>query len=118
MPGADGLQALDELHRLGLRLKVIVVTTYLSSQLVEKCRDAGASGYLVKSEDLYQLTTMIDRVLAGEKVFPDFSQHEAVQNGFSYFDEFLKRSEEHTSELQSLMRISYAVFCLKKQITH
>src|SRR3546814_7360984 len=30
------------------------------------------------------------------------------------FDVF-KRSEEHTSELQSLMRISYAVFCLKKK---
>src|SRR3546814_10796896 len=28
------------------------------------------------------------------------------------------RSEEHTSELQSLMRISYAVFCLKKNTTH
>src|SRR3546814_5453494 len=28
------------------------------------------------------------------------------------------RSEEHTSELQSLMRISYAVFCLKKNITN
>src|SRR3546814_4822159 len=28
----------------------------------------------------------------------------------------MMRSEEHTSELQSLMRISYAVFCLKKQI--
>src|SRR3546814_979210 len=28
---------------------------------------------------------------------------------------FLRRSEEHTSELQSLMRISYAVFCLKKK---
>src|SRR3546814_9665418 len=28
---------------------------------------------------------------------------------------FRKRSEEHTSELQSLMRISYAVFCLKKK---
>src|SRR3546814_10593079 len=27
------------------------------------------------------------------------------------------RSEEHTSELQSLMRISYAVFCLKKKTT-
>src|SRR3546814_7635459 len=27
------------------------------------------------------------------------------------------RSEEHTSELQSLMRISYAVFCLQKKIT-
>src|SRR3546814_4714546 len=29
-----------------------------------------------------------------------------------------ERSEEHTSELQSLMRISYAVFCLKKKISH
>src|SRR3546814_10559071 len=28
------------------------------------------------------------------------------------------RSEEHTSELQSLMRISYAVFCLKKKTHH
>src|SRR3546814_6629605 len=28
------------------------------------------------------------------------------------------RSEEHTSELQSLMRISYAVFCLKKKTEH
>src|SRR3546814_3783611 len=31
---------------------------------------------------------------------------------------FSHRSEEHTSELQSLMRISYAVFCLKKIKTH
>src|SRR3546814_7371274 len=30
---------------------------------------------------------------------------------------WLNRSEEHTSELQSLMRISYAVFCLKKKKT-
>src|SRR3546814_8146735 len=30
----------------------------------------------------------------------------------------LYRSEEHTSELQSLMRISYAVFCLKKKNTN
>src|SRR3546814_1669448 len=30
----------------------------------------------------------------------------------------LPRSEEHTSELQSLMRISYAVFCLKKKKLH
>src|SRR3546814_9452149 len=36
----------------------------------------------------------------------------------SYRDlEEMLRSEEHTSELQSLMRISYAVFCLKKKKT-
>src|SRR3546814_3563896 len=36
--------------------------------------------------------------------------------GLRWSDLFL-RSEEHTSELQSLMRISYAVFCLKKKKT-
>src|SRR3546814_10504817 len=36
----------------------------------------------------------------------------AMETGFDYAR---LRSEEHTSELQSLMRISYAVFCLKKK---
>src|SRR3546814_1023909 len=35
--------------------------------------------------------------------------------GATCFTTGIKRSEEHTSELQSLMRISYAVYCLKKQ---
>src|SRR3546814_9101438 len=42
----------------------------------------------------------------------------AVMKGLWTEDSFTfegERSEEHTSELQSLMRLSYAVFCLKKQ---
>src|SRR3546814_4451470 len=35
--------------------------------------------------------------------------------GMRIYDVYGMRSEEHTSELQSLMRISYAVFCLKKK---
>src|SRR3546814_4138035 len=35
----------------------------------------------------------------------------------AYEPQIYDRSEEHTSELQSLMRISYAVFCLKKKTT-
>src|SRR3546814_1745043 len=41
-------------------------------------------------------------------VFADDMYEHIVYDGF-------ERSEEHTSELQSLMRISYAVFCLKKK---
>src|SRR3546814_3077573 len=45
-----------------------------------------------------------------------YSCMEAVLNALhNVFSVFVFRSEEHTSELQSLMRISYAVFCLKKQ---
>src|SRR3546814_5566966 len=39
----------------------------------------------------------------------------AFDIGWGFMNE---RSEEHTSELQSLMRISYAVFCLKKKTNH
>src|SRR3546814_4636690 len=38
-----------------------------------------------------------------------------VQNGSKHIVSHSERSEEHTSELQSLMPISYAVFCLKKK---
>src|SRR3546814_3358441 len=41
----------------------------------------------------------------------------APRSGWSSDVESFRRSEEHTSELQSLMRISYAVFCLKKKNT-
>src|SRR3546814_8377079 len=40
------------------------------------------------------------------------------RNAFSIVCGTCSRSEEHTSELQSLMRISYAVFCLKKKKKH
>src|SRR3546814_6913652 len=45
---------------------------------------------------------------------PDLDLRFAVLGCGLGFVESLQRSEEHTSELQSLMRISYAVFCLKK----
>src|SRR3546814_4972276 len=46
----------------------------------------------------------------GQRVAPGL-RHDRQHDSDMRFD----RSEEHTSELQSLMRISYAVFCLKKK---
>src|SRR3546814_1318133 len=46
----------------------------------------------------------------------DFSAPPKQGENESRADYNQRRSEEHTSELQSLMRISYAVFCLKKKI--
>src|SRR3546814_1956057 len=42
-------------------------------------------------------------------------QAQDAEKEIAFVDRMLRRSEEHTSELQSLMRISYAVFCLKKK---
>src|SRR3546814_9963995 len=51
------------------------------------------------------LTIINARLFYGKSPFVDATRNR-----------ILFRSEEHTSELQSLMRISYAVFCLKKKI--
>src|SRR3546814_9449492 len=50
-------------------------------------------------------------VNGGNRVTREFH----VDDGADDLHNLASRSEEHTSELQSLMRISYAVFCLKKQ---
>src|SRR3546814_6517017 len=47
----------------------------------------------------------------GWPTFVDWPRRDALTHEAMYY----RRSEEHTSELQSLMRISYAVFCLKKK---
>src|SRR3546814_7469185 len=46
--------------------------------------------------------------------FSSISAHDAARAGGGRFLLRIERSEEHTSELQSIMRISYAVSCLKK----
>src|SRR3546814_9911424 len=51
----------------------------------------------------------------GEQRRAPFLAHGQALAGAEPVDGALDRSEEHTSELQSLMRISYAVFCLKKK---
>src|SRR3546814_6090533 len=49
---------------------------------------------------------------------PEIVRYREERGGFSDLRQLEERSEEHTSELQSLMRISYAVFCLKKKKTN
>src|SRR3546814_4222203 len=55
--------------------------------------------------------------LAGQAGFVrgDIAKRSQVVQAFAQAKEAFGRSAEHTSELQSLMRISYAVFCLKKK---
>src|SRR3546814_10206343 len=66
--------------------------------------DAKRQGYVGMAE-CYGVDSLVESESAGHAV----AEH--------LHDRSRQRSEEHTSELQSLMRISYAVFCLKKKKT-
>src|SRR3546814_9915429 len=54
----------------------------------------------------------------GVDSMPETAENVAADFRISREDQDRMRSEGHTSELQSLMRISYAVFCLKKKNKH
>src|SRR3546814_7824575 len=56
-----------------------------------------------------------DPAAAAVKSFMRRNMRQSAQSLFTVRRRRTGRSEEHTSELQSLMRISYAVFCLKKK---
>src|SRR3546814_19804948 len=79
-----------------------------------------------RTDTLFPYTTLFRSVSGTGAVFQETSaqprteavpfSHLSLELGHLYMEDFAEgRSEEHTSELQSLMRISYAVFCLKKK---
>src|SRR3546814_7079136 len=78
-----------------------------------------------RTDTLFPYTTLFrsHRAVDGQHPAPavgegaDTRQHDAIgaAHDFRIGGDRHRRSEEHTSELQSLMRISYAVFCLKKK---
>src|SRR3546814_6725947 len=68
------------------------------------CFDIGISALLLQTLDL---GVALDPIIE----LPDHGSRNCIGGAVE------RRSEEHTSELQSLMRISYAVFCLKKKKT-
>src|SRR3546814_1572378 len=83
-----------------------------------KGADATAGAERVAQEDLgdraIDLHRPLLRILARDPADRGARPHQAVLRRVDQVDG-QRRSEEHTSELQSLMRISYAVFCLKKK---
>src|SRR3546814_2784630 len=93
LPGADGIEGVRLIRKRAPKCQVVMLTVYDNTEKIFESLCAGACGYISKQTPLPRIREALVTVYEG-------------------------RSEEHTSELQSLMRISYAVFCLKKKIQH
>src|SRR3546814_7593091 len=64
---------------------------------------------VISTPDHWHAQPAMEAAIAGKHIYMQKPTSLTIQEGR------MMRSEEHTSELQSLMRISYAVFCLKKK---
>src|SRR3546814_6111449 len=94
---------LDEVHALALRLDVVDDGHGVPEALAEQVFLPLVSGRAEGSGLGLALAQQVAREHRGSLAYRSRPGHTVF------------RSEEHTSELQSLMRISYAVFCLKKK---
>src|SRR3546814_5207549 len=71
-----------------------------------------------RTDTLFPYTTLFRSPMPAEDApapRPAPGRPKDLEKGNAILEAARRRSEEHTSELQSLMRISYAVFCLKKK---
>src|SRR3546814_4732585 len=133
MPGDDGLVLLDKLKHVHPGLPVVVMSAYTDVASTAGAFRGGAHEFLSKPFDLDDAVALARRVLA-QRDGDDAEMHREPEPAAAPASDALvgdtpamrqlfraigrlapARSEEHTSELQSLMRISYAVFCLKKK---
>src|SRR3546814_10406593 len=97
----------SHLSILFVLLRVTVVSTIFFLMIRRPPRST-------RTDTLFPYTTLVRSFEAPrEAVYDGLTRPELVRQWMGPHG----RSEEHTSELQSLMRISYAVFCLKKKIS-
>ncbi|HMG30783.1 MAG TPA: response regulator transcription factor [Jiangellaceae bacterium] len=68
MPGTDGVTAIGELARLGVRTRVLVLTTYETDRDVLPAIEAGATGYLLKDTPRDELFRAVQAAARGEAV--------------------------------------------------
>lgn len=67
MPGRSGLEVLEEIKRLRLKARVLVLTSYPEEQFALRAFKMGAAGYLTKQSVSDELITAVERVLSGGK---------------------------------------------------
>src|SRR3546814_3451977 len=100
---AAGMNPMDLKRGIDIAVTKVVETVKAQSKAVQGSSEIAQVGIISANGDKE----------IGEKIAE--AMEKVGKEGVITVEEAKGRSEEHTSELQSLMRISYAVFCLKKK---
>jgi DNA-binding NarL/FixJ family response regulator len=91
MPGYDGLECLKKIKSNYADTKVLILTNYGQSELIEEVRKMHADGYLIKNSSAKELSKAIVHILSGGKFFPVDGIQDKPSDNLYFFDDFLKK---------------------------
>ena len=98
MPGGDGLEVIEQIQKLRLPTRVIVLTTFENEQDIHQALKSGARGYLLKDTPRPELLTAIHRVHGGETCIPPRISQKLVEK--------MNRTELTERELEILTLVA------------
>jgi DNA-binding NarL/FixJ family response regulator len=93
MPRMSGLEASSRMRKQGVTIPVLIFTTHDSERLAAEVRQAGAQGYVLKSQAVRHLVQAIDTILAGGTFFgappkPEPTRGDKPNLGLVFFKNF------------------------------
>jgi two-component system nitrate/nitrite response regulator NarL len=103
MPTVNVLSATQMIRQAYPHILVIMLSTYNEKHLIEKARESGANGYLVKDINKTDLLITIRKVLSGESGFPSYTKKNFMD--FQDEDSFLKQSILTKREIEIIQLI-------------
>lgn len=71
IPGTDGFECTKAIYEIDKNVKVVIVSSMMDEELVDKAKKLGISGYVQKPVDSEELTLLIKRVMADEDLFKE-----------------------------------------------
>ena len=94
MPEMDGINAIAEIQKLGLKTRIIVLTAYDDADLIYRAMKVGACGYVLKTMVSAQLIKALDEVSMGKIYLPNV----ICTKFFEYFQDFENNGAKNADE--------------------
>ncbi|MHC6224536.1 response regulator [Pseudomonas sp. X10] len=104
MPGLDGLEVIQRIKAMERPAKVLVLTSQLPDYFSLRCMQAGAAGYVSKTDDLGELSKAVRALLSGYTYFPEVALSS------------VSKQDLRASEAQCIARLSNRELLILQQL--
>lgn len=106
MPRLDGLEVIRRITSLGLKSRIVVLTSQSAVVYAMRCMKAGATGYICKTDDLGELVKAIKAIMSGYTFFPNLASNS------------VRRSDAGATDLELIQSLSDRELTILQQLSN